>query len=74
MQTHKESQHKQQADDGRVNPEIFAKPGADTRDHAIALTASQLFVVVVHFLLLSFSTSPLKNVTLSDPHLRCVQV
>jgi len=29
VQTHEESQHKQQTDDGRIHVEIFTKPGAN---------------------------------------------
>src|SRR3970282_2253020 len=68
-----ERQHGQQADDGRVNAEIFAQSRAHTRDHAVGCTACQLLVVGVHVALLSMisiqhtpgNVRGCKNVTLS---------
>ena len=48
-----EREDDQQTHKGRVDAEIFAQARADTRDHPVRRTASQLFVVVVHDVLLS---------------------
>src|SRR5258708_36443837 len=48
MQASEESQHEQQAHDGRVNVEIFAESAAQAGKHTVGAASGKLFVGCTH--------------------------